>query len=251
MARVLITNDDGYRARGIRVLAPAVAALGHEVLVVAPLDDQSGVGSARAGTVNRPIATASEDVGGITYTGIDGTPALAVTLATLGAFGPAPDLVVSGINHGYNLGVPVFHSGTVAAALTAGGQQLAAIAVSIGSENPEHLETAGAVAAEALGWLAAEPAGTVISLNVPDRPLDQLAGARLASLAPITRSRLAAATTPEGQLVIVLEPVAPDPVPGSDEAVLSAGYVAVTPLVGITAVPDDRAASYLAKRLAG
>ncbi len=121
MPRVLITNDDGYRAPGIRALAPAIAELGYDVLVVAPMDDQSGVGSARAGMIGRPIRTASDEEGGITYTGIDGTPALAVTLATVGSFGPAPDLVLSGINRGHNIGVPIFHSGTVAAALTAAG----------------------------------------------------------------------------------------------------------------------------------
>src|ERR1700754_736866 len=95
--RVLITNDDGYQAPGIRALAPAIAALGYDVLVLAPLADESGVGSARAGFLGRPIRTATEEEGGVTYIGVEGTPALAVTLASVGAFGRAPDLVVSGI----------------------------------------------------------------------------------------------------------------------------------------------------------
>src|SRR5215207_8853093 len=146
--RVLITNDDGYQAEGIRALAPAIARLGHDVVVVAPLDDQSGVGSARAGMVDRPIETVREDEDGITYIGIAGTPALAVTLARVGAFGEAPDVVVSGINHGHNIGVPILHSGTVAAALTGATQGMSGIAVSIDSERPEYLGTAGTVAAE-------------------------------------------------------------------------------------------------------
>lgn len=249
--RVLITNDDGYQAPGIRALAPAIAELGYDVLVVAPLDDQSGVGSARAGMVGRPIRTLSEDEDGITYHGIDGTPALAVTLASVGAFGAAPDLVVSGINRGHNIGVPIFHSGTVAAALTAAGQGLSAVAISIDSEDPAHWGTAGAVAAEALTWIVPEPAGTVLTINVPDRPLDQLAGVRHASLAPITRSRITGTTAPTGEPMIELEPPAANPVHNSDEALLAAGFVSVTPIIGIREVKDDTAATALAKRLSG
>ncbi|MFF0268705.1 5'/3'-nucleotidase SurE [Kribbella sp. NPDC004536] len=84
MPRVLITNDDGYLAPGIRALAPAIAQLGYDVLVVAPLVDESGVGSARARMIDRPIRTAAEEEHGVTFTGIDGTPALAVTRACSG-----------------------------------------------------------------------------------------------------------------------------------------------------------------------
>lgn len=242
--RVLITNDDGYRARGIRALAPAIAALGHEVLVVAPLDDQSGVGSARAGMVRRPIETRSEEAGGITYIGIAGTPALAVTLARVGAFGREPDVVVSGINHGHNIGVPILHSGTVAAALTAAAQGWSAIAVSIDAEDPKHLDTAGIVAAEMLAPLLAEPVGTVITINVPDRPLDQLEGVRRARLAPIDRSRIAGSTAPTGEPMIVLQDPATAPAADTDEALLAEGYVTVTPIVGVretdTVVPVDQ-----------
>jgi 5'-nucleotidase len=249
--RVLITNDDGYRAPGIRALAPAIAELGYDVLVVAPMNDESGVGSARAASVGRPIRTASDEENGVTFTGIDGTPALAVTLASVGAFGRVPDLVLSGINRGLNIGVPIFHSGTVAAALTAAGQGRSAVAVSIDADDPQHWPTAATVAGEALGWIAGEPVGTVVTINVPDRPLDQLAGVRHATLAPISRSRLIGTTAPTGEPMIAVEPIRPNPVPGSDEALLAAGYVTVTPIVGIREVKDDAAATALAKRLAG
>ncbi|ADB32186.1 stationary-phase survival protein SurE [Kribbella flavida DSM 17836] len=247
--RVLITNDDGYQARGIRALATAIAAAGHEVLVVAPLDDQSGVGSARRGLVDRPIRTTEETEDGITYLGVDGTPALAVTLARAGAFGPSPDVVASGINHGHNIGVPILHSGTVAAALTAATQGLSAIAVSLDSEDPKHLDTAALVAARALDWLATEPAGTVITVNVPDRPLDELEGVRRATLAPIERSRITGGTAPTGEPMIRLEPPAAAPSPDTDEALLAAGYVTVTPLIGIREAPGDAAATYLNQHL--
>ena len=247
--RVLITNDDGYQAPGIRALAPAIAELGYDVLVVAPLRDESGVGSARAAMVGRPIRTESEVEGGVTFNGIDGTPAVAVTLASVGAFGPAPDVVVSGINRGHNIGVPIFHSGTVAAALTAAGQGTSAVAVSMDSEDPAHWETAATVAAEALVWIVPEPAGSVLTINVPDLPLDQLAGVRHASLAPIKRSRIVGATAPTGEPMIELGPPLQHPVPNSDEALLAAGFVTVTPIVGIREVKDDAAATALAKRL--
>jgi 5'-nucleotidase len=247
--RVLITNDDGYQAPGIRALAPAIAELGYDVLVVAPLNDESGVGSARAARVGRPIRTSTEEEAGVTFAGIDGTPALAVTLAIVGAFGPAPDLVLSGINRGHNIGVPIFHSGTVAAALTAAGQEKSAVAVSIDSDDPAHWETAATVAGEALNWIIPEPAGTVLTINVPDLPLGQLAGVRHASLAPIKRSRIVGTTAPTGEPVITLEPAQPNPVPDSDEALLAAGYVTVTPIIGIREVKDDAAATAIAKRL--
>jgi 5'-nucleotidase len=248
--RVLITNDDGYQARGIRALGTALAAAGHDVLAVAPLDDQSGVGSARAGMVDRPIRTAEETAGGVTYIGVDGTPALAVTLAQVGAFGAPPDVVVSGINHGHNIGVPILHSGTVAAALTAAAQGLSAIAVSCDSEDPKHLDTAAAVAMRALDWLASEPVGTVLTVNVPDRPLDELEGVRRARLAPIERSRIAGARSPDGEPMIRLESPAAPPEPDTDEALLAAGYVTVTPIVGIREVSGDAAATYLDEQLA-
>ncbi|MGW6278186.1 5'/3'-nucleotidase SurE [Kribbella sp. NPDC055071] len=247
--RVLITNDDGYQAPGIRALAPAIAELGYDVLVLAPLLDESGVGSARAGMVGRPIRTATEEEGGVTYIGIEGTPALAVTLASVGAFGRAPDLVLSGINRGSNLGVPIFHSGTVAAALTAAGQGLSAVAVSMDSERPAHWQTAATITAEALAWIVTEPAGTTLTINVPDRPLDQLAGVRHATLAPIKRSRLVGTTARNGDPMIELTAPHPDPVAGSDEALLAAGFVTVTPIVGIREIKDDTAAIALAKRL--
>ncbi|MGW5189400.1 5'/3'-nucleotidase SurE [Kribbella sp. NPDC004138] len=249
MPRVLITNDDGYRAPGIRALAPAIAELGYDVLVVAPMLDESGVGSARAGMVGRPVRTASDVENGVTFIGIEGTPAQAVTMAQAGSFGPTPDLVLSGINRGLNIGVSIFHSGTVAAALTAAETGTSAVAVSIDSENPAHWPTAATIAGEALGWIADEPGGTVLTINVPDRPLEQLAGVRHASLAVPRRTRLVGATAPTGEPMIVVERTQATPVPGTDEAFLADGFVTVTPIVGIREVRDDAAATALAKRL--
>jgi 5'-nucleotidase len=236
--RVLITNDDGYQARGIRALAGAIAAAGHDVVVVAPLTDQSGVGTARAGWVNRPITTRSEDADGVTYIGIDGTPALAVTMGRLGSFGPPPDLVVSGINHGYNFGV-ILHSGTVGAALTAATQGLSGLAVSIGGEDPKYLETAAAISVELVDWLRAEPAGTVLNVNVPDVALPELSGVRNARLAPYNPNRLVAGLAPTGEPMAVLRTPEPSEDPDTDESLLAAGYITVTSIVGIQEAPSQ------------
>jgi 5'-nucleotidase len=239
--RVLVTNDDGYESLGIQALAAAIEEAGHEVQVVAPWDDQSGVGSSRSRMIGRRIAS---KVGENGFVGIDGTPALAVTLARLGAFGPSPDIVVSGINHGHNIG-PIFHSGTVAAALTAASQGLSGLAVSIDSEAPSYFETAGIVAAEALTWLREQPVGTVINVNVPDVPVTELKGARWARLAPYERSRLVLESVPTGEQLISLRVLPPPTEPDTDEALLLAGYITVTPITGVQELPGDSAAAHL------
>jgi 5'-nucleotidase len=246
--RILVTNDDGYQARGIRALARAIAGAGHEVLVVAPLTDQSGVGTARAGWVNRPIATASEDADGVTYIGVDGTPAIAVTMARLGTFGKSPDLVVSGINHGYNFGA-ILHSGTVGAALTGATQGLSGLAMSIGSEDPQYLDDAAEIAVELIEWLRDQPAQTVLNVNVPDVPKASLRGVRNARLAPVNLSRLKAAIAPTGEPMMILRDPDPSQDPESDEALLTEGYVTITSITGVQALPDSAAADYLADRL--
>jgi 5'-nucleotidase len=244
--RVLVTNDDGYESLGIQALAAAIEEAGHLVQVVAPWDDQSGVGTSRAGMIDRAIAS---KVGENGFIGIDGTPALAVTLARLGAFGPSPDVVVSGINNGHNIG-PILHSGTVAAALTAASQGLSGLAISIDSEQPSYNETAGAVAAEALTWLLTQPQGTVININVPDVPLSDLKGARWARLVPHDRSRLVLAKSPTGDPVVTQVLREPPTEPDTDEALLLAGYITVTPVTGVGELPGDSAAAYLSAAFA-
>ena len=121
--RILVTNDDGVEAPGIAALARAAHRSGHEVVVVAPLEDWSGASAAvgafyrRDGVDYRTFAIAGlEDIP--TY-GIDGPPALGVILACVGGFGKRPDIVLSGINHGVNVGRSALHSGTIGAVLTA------------------------------------------------------------------------------------------------------------------------------------
>src|SRR5205807_5161937 len=112
-----------------------------------------------------------DDLDDVPAYALEAPPALAVMAARLGAFGEPPHLVVSGINPGPNTGRAVLHSGTVGAALTAANFGLSGLAVSIGSGEHSHLETAATVAAAALEWLIRAPARTVVNVNVPNLPL--------------------------------------------------------------------------------
>src|SRR5262245_14158128 len=117
MTRILVTNDDGIAAPGIRVLARAVADAGYDVTVAAPRYEASGMSAAlTAVTKAGRIVLERRDLDGVPAYGVEASPSYIAMLACLGAFGPPPDLVVSGINRGANAGHAVLHSGTVGAA---------------------------------------------------------------------------------------------------------------------------------------
>jgi 5'-nucleotidase len=235
--RILITNDDGYQSRGIGVLAAAVAEAGHDVLVVAPDQDQSGCG-AGIGTwhVDEHIDVVDvelEDAPGVRAIAVRGTPALAVFAANLEAFGPAPDAVVSGINPGLNTGRATLHSGTVGAALTAANVGLKGLAVSQDDGDPMRWPTAAALAVEALAWLEAADDRTVLNLNVPNTDPAEVRGIRWATLAPFGTVRAAIADSSEGRLQMEFRQVDEALPEDSDTALVRAGYAAVSSLVGI------------------
>jgi 5'-nucleotidase len=277
--RIVVTNDDGVHAPGLsaltRTLAPWAAERGHELLVVAPMTNHSGAGAAVGAVYEREsIAYTAASIEGaeeVAAYGLDASPALSVIVTVLGGFGPRPDLVVSGINLGVNVGRSVLHSGTVGAALTGAQLGLSGLAVSLraGAEI-EHWDTAAVLAAAMLEPLAAAPPRTVLNLNVPSLPMSELRGIRRGRVggAGLIKS---AATGPEGdgpipdegEIVLRLGPAVPklgelDPrpdtefgsaAPGSDgdervledDAVLvSKGWASLTPLLGVRA--DDSGA---------
>jgi 5'-nucleotidase len=237
--RVLVTNDDGIRAPGIAPLAAAVVAAGHDVVAAAPQEDMSGSSAA----IGRMHADETIDVEEVVLPGVDapcygvlGPPALAVMAARLGGFGEPPAVVVSGINPGPNTGRAVLHSGTVGAALTAANFGVSGVAVSIGVGDPYRWETAAELAVAALGWLVEQPPRTVLNLNVPNLPREELRGVRAASLAPFGTVRAALVESQGGGLQMELAEHGVELPPDSDTALVRSGWAALTSLVGIRAV---------------
>lgn len=232
---------------GITALARAVAAAGYDTVVVAPKTDSSGSGAAIGPVhVGQTLEYDTISVAGledVPVYGIDGPPALCVLLARIGGFGEPPDFVVSGINPGNNTGRSILHSGTVGAAFTAASFGVSGLAVSVGSsgdpDEPVHFETAAAFAVAALDWLVEAPVRTVLNVNVPNLPMADVAGVRQARLAPFGTVRTAIVSSGEGRLEVELRATEEELAADTDTALVLAGYVAVTPLIGPRASGDE------------
>jgi 5'-nucleotidase len=253
--RILVTNDDGVDSPGIHALAGALVADGHDVLVVAPTDDRSGAGA----SIGRMIGTGPppverriwNELPDLPVHALDAPPAMAIFAACLGAFGDLPDVIASGINPGANTGHLVLHSGTVGATLTGAGYGIPGIAVSIdwSVEKEYHWDVAARVAAAAVEWVA-KPDGDarVLNVNVPNLPFDELRGVQEAELAPAGEVWVASADVSQGDLKIEITGRA-DPAPGTDVALVVAGYVSVTPLMSIVRSPARGAATAITEAL--
>ena len=164
MALILVTNDDGYRSEGIHVLAEALAPLG-DVTVVAPIDEASAIGHAL--TLRRPLRL--EHIREGVYA-VDGTPTDCVNMAVTQVFKRVPDLVVSGINKGWNLGDDVTYSGTVAGALEAALLGVPGLAVSLAATRKTYDFSFSAQAAATIAaamFRRPLPAWTFLNMNVP------------------------------------------------------------------------------------
>jgi 5'-nucleotidase len=238
--RILVTNDDGVESAGLAPLARAVRSTGAEVVVAAPQEDNSGVGAA----IGRLHADRSIDVVETTLAGVDGVPvhavagppALAVIAAYLGAFGEPPDLVVSGINPGPNTGGATLHSGTVGAALTAANFGLSGLAVSMVAGKTIHWETAAALAVPAIQWLTEQPARTVLNLNAPNVPLEDVRGVRWGELAEFGSVRTALIESQGGRLQMEWVGGRDDHAEHTDAGLVQRGYASLTLLSGIVAL---------------
>lgn len=243
--RVLVTNDDGAEAVGIHQLARAVARDPRfEVVLVAPDQDRSGT-AASLGTFDVDGLAAERvrfpDDDRIESWALNATPAMCVMAANLGAFGPPPDLVVSGVNAGLNTGRAVLYSGTVGAALSAQNLGISALAVSLQVSDPWHWDTATALAMEAVELLIGAPRRSVLNLNVPALALADLAGMRWARLAPFGEVRMVLTgsdserddrSTRRMSAELQLAEVTFDP--DTDTGLVRAGFASLTTLVGIT-----------------
>ncbi len=170
--RILVSNDDGVLAPGIRILADALALIA-DVTVMAP--DRNRSGASNSLTLSRPLHVRQLDNG---YYSVEGTPTDCVHLALTGFLDFKIDLVVSGINEGANLGDDVLYSGTVAAAMEGRNLGLPAIAVSMAGTNIKHYETAARVIQQLLRdpFQQTSLSNTILNINVPDVPLTQLKG---------------------------------------------------------------------------
>ena len=173
--RVLVSNDDGVDAPGIRILAEGLRAAGHDVVVVAPDRDRSGASNSL--TLDLPVRVSKID--DRTWR-VHGTPTDCVHVALAGLLEEEPDIVVSGINTCGNLGDDVIYSGTVAAAMEGRFLGLPALAVSLCTceGSPRTYETAARAAVEIVARLATDPlpADTILNVNVPDLPWEEIEG---------------------------------------------------------------------------
>lgn len=238
---ILVTNDDGVAAPGLAALAAAFAGLGR-VTVLAPERNWSASGHVK--TMHKPLRVRETTLA-------DGRPALAasgapsdcVALALLGVADLPVDLVVSGINPNANLGYDVTYSGTVTAAMEATIFGVPAIAVSTASADEPGYAAVAAIAAEVARRVLAHglPKGTLLSVNVPARPVADIAGMRLTRQGlRVYRDELVRRLDPRGVPYYWIGGEPPDGVaePGTDFAALEDGYVSITPLdLDLTASP--------------
>ncbi len=239
--QILLSNDDGVSAPGLRALARSLSGLG-AVTVVAPEREQSA--SSHSLTLDRPLRIRRVEEG---FFSVDGTPTDCVLLAVRGTPGVVkiqPDLLVSGINHGPNLGDDVLYSGTVAAAAEGCLMGIPSVAVSLAGFDPKEFETAGAVARSIVDQLLAQageasdlkqviPEGTLLNVNVPDLPLARIRGIRVTHLGRrIYPDLIVKQLDPRGRPFYWIGGAAPEweTVDSTDYAAVSEGYVSVTPL---------------------
>lgn len=231
---ILLTNDDGIHAEGLWVLYRALKAAGHRVDVVAPDRERSAVSHGL--TLHRPLkAHRVVGNGGCREWAVTGTPADCVKLAVSELLTHRPDMVVTGINPGANVGINLNYSGTVAAAREAALCGLKAMAVSVQYAVRPHFDTAAVFAARLAVEMHGRPmaAGTFINVNVPDLPSDAIAGVRLTGQGNgHYDDAFEKRSDPRDQTYYWYgsESQAAGPVSDTDDSLLQAGYVTITPL---------------------
>jgi len=227
--KILVCNDDGYLSTGINALTDALVEVA-DVVVVAPDRNRSAASNSLTLSVPLRVTQYAEN----RYK-VDGTPSDCVHLALTGFLDEEPDLVVSGINHGANLGDDVIYSGTVAAAMEGRFLGLPTIAVSLVGHNLTHFETAARVATLLVRKLERSTLApdTVLNVNVPDVPFDRLNGMRATRLGFRHKSeQIVRDNDPYGRPICWVGPAGKgqDAGEGTDFHAIEAGAVAVTPL---------------------
>jgi 5'-nucleotidase len=227
--KILVSNDDGYFAPGITLLAEALRQLG-EVTVVAPERDRSGASNSL--TLDRPLTVRRAPNG---YFSVNGTPTDCVHIAVTGLLDFTPDVVVSGVNLGANMGDDTIYSGTVAAAVEGYLLGIPSVAVSLTSKAGAHFESAIGVALQMVERLRRQPFGepVLLNVNVPDIPAADLRGLEITRLGKRHKAEpVIELKTPRGEKAYWIGPAggAADAGPGTDFHAVEAGRVSVTPL---------------------
>lgn len=227
--RILLSNDDGYQAPGLKALYEAISAFA-EVVVVAPDRDRSGASNSL--TLELPIR-ANQTADG--FIRVEGTPTDCVHLAITGLLTQEPDMVVSGINAGANMGDDVIYSGTVAAATEGRFLGYPAMAVSLASHTPRFFDTAARVAVELVGRLCDRPlsSDSILNVNVPDLPYEELQGFVATRLGHRHKAEpVVKAQDPRGRAIYWVGPAGAeqDAGPGTDFHAVRNGFVSITPI---------------------
>jgi 5'-nucleotidase len=227
--RILISNDDGYAAPGIEALYAALSPIA-EVTVVAPAVDRSATSNSI--TVHRPL-TIQRAANGFYF--VDGKPADCVHIAVTGFLGFKPDLVVSGINNGSNLGDDTIYSGTVAAAMEGFLLGVPGIALSMTRKPAQHFASGAAIARQLVERVMASPPTEpwLLNVNIPDVPLNQLRGIRTVRLGKRHQAEPVIKLTSDAgaeQWQIGAVGAAADAGPDTDFGAIEAGFVSVSPL---------------------
>ncbi|CAB1368471.1 5'/3'-nucleotidase SurE [Denitratisoma oestradiolicum] len=227
--RILLSNDDGYFAPGIAALVKAVSDLA-TVTVVAPEQDRSGASNSL--TLDRPLSLRRAANG---FYFVNGTPTDCVHLAVTGMLDERPDMVLSGINLGANMGDDTIYSGTVAAATEGYLLGVPAVAVSLVGKHGEHFETAARVARELVQRFQRQDFGgpVLLNVNVPDVPYEELKGLRVTRLGRRHKAEpVVKQLSPRGETVYWVGPAgeAADAGESTDFHAVAEGYASVTPL---------------------
>lgn len=232
--RALITNDDGIESPGLSVLAQVALDAGYDVMVAAPARESSGASASLIGAESdgRLLVEERRSPGlddRAASLAVRAAPGLIAFLAAHEAFGPRPDVVLSGVNRGSNTGHATIHSGTVGAALSAMTHGIHAMAVSIASASPEHWESARRVVAHCLPWLRGREAESgILNVNVPDLPVDRVQGLRSAPLAPFGAVQARVHEVTGGELMVSYTDIDPTRDEDSDAGLLAAGWATMT-----------------------
>lgn len=227
--RILLSNDDGYFAPGLACLAETLSSLA-DITVVAPERDRSGASNSL--TLDRPLSLRRAHSG---FYYVNGTPTDCVHLAVTGMLDHLPDMVISGINHGANMGDDTVYSGTVAAATEGYLLGVPSIAVSLVSKGAGNYPAAARVVAEIVKRHQEQPftSPVLLNVNVPDVPYEQIQGREITRLGrrhkaePVVKSE-----NPRGETVywVGAAGAAQDAGAGTDFGAVARGMVSVTPL---------------------